>query len=325
MCSFVEIYFLTEANFYSYNGTLNTESKKLKTIFSNLETNRDFNLTLNLVRSASVILGLFKLYFAKYLHDSQENNNELSDALESIKDFSVLERKSSLLYQIVKRLSVHLNLIVKYEVLNQHKLLDLVQLFENLMLGKFQNGFTFNLDRYAVDCSKLFNLSPDFFIAQYTMIDRLFSLKSTAKPGLALLHNRFKFTNYLVKVYAGDRTSTRFFQTMIDEQVTGRNILERARREFEPLAVAFSRYSLFETADSSTLLERVLPIDVVLIQTLSNWRPFVLVVKENYLDDEIKRDETLGFFDSCNSVGICQKCQKYAFLVIFRHKITIFE
>lgn len=73
LCSFIEIYFLTDEGFYSSFGT-NSDNKKLKALFSSLESEREFNLTQKNVKTPNVILGLFKIYFAKYLN--QENSEK---------------------------------------------------------------------------------------------------------------------------------------------------------------------------------------------------------------------------------------------------------
>lgn len=72
LCSFVEIYFLTEKNFYSFTETLK-ETKKIKAIFTQLETDREYNLNLKIVNNPVVILILLKIYFNKYLRSNQED------------------------------------------------------------------------------------------------------------------------------------------------------------------------------------------------------------------------------------------------------------
>lgn len=256
----------------------------------------------------------------------------LSESIKSIKNFSVLEHKSSLLYHILKRISIHLCLVSKYESLNGHSLLDVVKLFESLMIdGKSGGhaGFRLNLDRYVTECAKHFDLAPDFFHHQYQMVDKLLSLKtkqtSTRPNVIAILNRRFNFSNYLVRVYyvpaAGGgvvTTTTKWFHASIDSRATARDVLTRARAEFDlmpEMPMSSCGYGLFEVGDNDEpLLERLLPLDAVLISTLANWRPFVLVVKANYLGDI--NYNVQGIFDSCHSNGICQKCLRHETIIL---------
>lgn len=142
------------------------------------------------------------------------------------------------------------------------------------------------------------------------MVDKLLSLKSQSKPSLVLLNRRFKFSNYLVRIYFEQKSSDKWFQIMIDSLSTVTDVLLRAKREFD-----FSdpnRFSLFEVCDDEILLERILSVGSVVMSTLSNWRTFALVVKLNYLSD-LKPDEVVNVFDSCYSIGTCQQCLRHEF------------
>ena len=85
LCSFIEIYYLTDEGFY--NSSLSNldsppsldQNKKLTALFSKLEREREFNLTEKIVNNnpSGVILGLFKIYFVKYLKSN--NNRDNSD------------------------------------------------------------------------------------------------------------------------------------------------------------------------------------------------------------------------------------------------------
>lgn len=143
------------------------------------------------------------------------------------------------------------------------------------------------------------------------MIEKLLSLKQQPTSKLVQFNNRLKFSNYIVRVYASrDKTTAPSFQMLIDSKAKTVDVLSRARDEFS--LTDMHKYSLFEVGDNEVLLERVLSANSVLINTLVNWRAFILIVKQNYLGEWNKRDdEGLAFFDSCHSLGICQRCLRY--------------
>lgn len=234
----------------------------------------------------------------------------VTDYLKQIKDFNVLDHKSSMLFQIIKRLAIHLSLISKYEYLNKHSLMYLVKLFEGLILGRPQNGFSLNLDSYVNNCQTMFELSNDFFQYQYNIVDKLISLKNSKTT--SFLKNKFKFKNYLIRVYLNDKSSTQSFQILIDSKVKAGDLLLQAKQEFK--IENLNEFSLFEVIDSQqtdSLLERILPVNSFLINTLSNWNSFYYAIKFNYMRPETKGEWTVtSFFDACYTIGACEQCLK---------------
>ena len=209
---------------------------------------------------------------------------------------SVLENRSSVLFQILKRLVIHLSLISKYEHLNKHSLLYLINLFESLI----PDGKSLALNSYFKNLHANFDLSENFFQNQYKIIDKLLTMKTTSS--LSLLKNRFNFRNYLIRVYyLNDAHSSPFFQVSIDSSVKVADLLARAKEEFK----IDDEYCLFEvidrqkcTGDTDTLLERLLPVNSLVLDTLANWNAFYYAVKKNYIqsDEELT---TNSFFDTC--------------------------
>lgn len=316
LCSFVEIFHLTERGFYSdaVSPTSSEPSRKLREIFTQLESDRKFNLNQKIMTSPQMILAMFKIYFSKYFRTNQPDETE---TIRLIKDLKAVEDPSRVLYHVLKRLAVHVNLIVKYSDLNGHTLLEMVLLFEGLMLGRVQTGFSLNFDRYVNNCQTIFGLSDEFFRAQHTMIDKLLSLKSqTQSSSLSVtLRGRYKFANYLVRVYNEEKSpSSSSFQFEIDEKTRTLDVLNKARVEFAWSDLEFARHGLFEVAEDSAdsnnksepRIERTLPADSILINSLAHWRRFVLVTKANYFLDVPKSDK--NFFDSCLSLTLCDKC-----------------
>lgn len=319
LCSFVEIFHLTERGFYSdaASPTWSEPSRKLREIFTQLESDRKFNLTQKIITSRpQMILAMFKIYFAKYFRTT--NQPDEAETIRLIKDLKAVEDPSRVLYHVLKRLAVHVNLIVNYSDLNGHTLLEMVLLFEGLILGRVRTGFSLNFDRYVNNCQTMFGLSDEFFRAQHTMIDKLLSLKSHTQSSLpATLRGRYKFANYLVRVYNGEKSpSSSSFQFEIDERTRALDVLNKARIEFAWSDLELARQGLFEVAEDSaedsnnksepSRIERVLPAHSILINSLAHWRRFVLVTKTNYFLDVPKSDK--NFFDSCLSLTLCDKC-----------------
>lgn len=302
LCSFIEIYYLTEKAFYA-SCNLSENKVRIKSLFVQLETERDFNLTKKTTNiNPSSILSLFKLYFAKYL------NPEHIDLIKSLKlDF----KNFPVLFSIIKRITAHLVLISRYETMNQHSLEYLGNLFTQLMNV---HEINFNLDYYLLNYKNVFGLSEDYFKLQANIVDKLIAMKNN-KP---VVPTETRFSNYLTNIYLERKSSCTFFQISITSTTKPKEILVRAAREFN--LVGKMSLSLLEIMDNqfcnlnhedlssdcgNFLLERALPINSVLINNCHEWCKFNLVVKKNAFTNVNHLNSAASFHDACSSLSLC--------------------
>lgn len=297
LCSFIEIYHLTERLFYSSSmySTFDLKSNRLRTILARLESERDFALDCKQVTPAT-ILCLFRAYFNKYIGCQEV---ELIRARK-------FNNHSSVLFALLKRLTSHLVLVSRYQTLNKHSIDELARLFAHLI----SPDGSVSLDDFVLNYTNIFGLSEEFFKLQSNIVDKLISMRAAVKTpnpamsggsSLTVDSATNRLTSYLAKIFWMDKTTLKFVQVSVTQDTRVRDVLRRVIGEFDSEGLfGVSELSLFEVgeqqfcsldenrADETSerdclLLERVLPVDSLISATsCHDWARFSLVVKKNY-------------------------------------------
>lgn len=308
LCSFVEIFYLTERSFYGELSTFENKSR-LKSLFTRLESERDLSLNKKLLNSNSV-LTLFRIYFGKYIRQKE---------IELIKTGNL--KSSPILFTTLKRLTSHLVLISRYEELNHHSIEYLSHLFSHLISP--DSGL--NLSYYLSNYEEVFGLSEEYFKLQTNIVDKLAAMKSANKsmtPSKPLVNELTRLSCYLTNIYLTSKSSGRFFQISISQTTKPKDILKQAIAEFS-LTDKAAELSLFEVIDAQfcyltqqdcdgqngqneILLERVLPVNTPIVNHCHDWCKFNFVVKSNYFNPE-NLNCSASFHDVCLSSNLILK------------------
>ena len=212
---------------------------------------------------------------------------------------------NSVFLSVFKRVCIHLNIILNFQKYNQINVYDLTTLFSSMMLSNSREMVSFDLEAvlrdFTENCAARFELKSDYLHIQYKMAEKSIKLKeiaSTSTSQLILPDSKF-----LLTVYLFHRNSEQSFQLSVSASFACRDVLSMAKSEFN---LCDSKYwSLFEVFDNEQhkmlnesssnplnnliLLERILPVSAKLIDSLSKWNSFSLVVKSNFIQIDLEK------------------------------------
>jgi hypothetical protein len=333
-CTFIELNFTFKPCFYVLkcsHSLFDVESKRALTLFDKLL--KDNHVLLDSQDSKLnpfLLLNIFKAYFYRYvrmkdLHLLIKEIEKLSDDLcYDQLDLNAFKLKNTIFYNCLKRICVHLNIIAHFKDTNQMDSKYLSDLFASLILHKhktsFSSSFTCVLKYLIENCSHVFDLKDDYLNLQYDIVEKSFALKHKSD----IISMKQLKSSYLTTIYLNRKNSDKSFQISIEDETMCEDVLKMAKNKFD---LCDSKYwCLFEVVDrehtlnstqkSPMLLERLLPINYKLIDGLSNWTTFVLVVKCNYIQIEIEKafllqdnfSNSLSFVDDCEMLVLCKNC-----------------
>ena len=187
--------------------------------------------------------------------------------------------------------------------------------------------FVHLLDHLVQNFTNLFQVSDDFIQVQFKMIEKSIYLKNLNKSTISKF-NTFSLetqtsvepsTKFLITIFLFDKNSEQSFQANVDAKFKCKSVLEMAKKEFK---LDESKYwCLFEVLDHehlslknnnsmssldlsstsaldisttedpqpTTLLERLLPVNASLLDSLSTWATFYLCVKCNHIQIDIEK------------------------------------
>ncbi|CAF0779442.1 unnamed protein product [Brachionus calyciflorus] len=308
-CSFIELNFLTQANFYPINFKF---FKKGPDLYSKLKRDKNFKIETKRTK-IDLILTCLKIFFSKYV---KKFHGEVLDK-ENLKSLS-----ESVFFSTLKRVILHLNFVHNYKNLNKMNLEDLSKLYTNIIFG---DNTEINLVNMIENCEDYFGLKKGYLNFQYQIFDRFTKLKNLELVNLDTSSNR----NFLITIYLFHKHSEQSFQLQIDENFTCKDALIKAKDEFNLYESKY--WCLFEIFDheqhlalqglpqekSSILLERVLPSKAKLIESISNWNSFNFIVKYNqiqidferfYITNEAYNLGMSSFLDKCQCLVLCNIC-----------------
>lgn len=312
-CSHVELYHMTEPNLYSIEKK---NSKKYTSLMTKLEREREAKLD-SKDCNPNIVAKVLKAFFYKHIRSFHSDSTYFD------------QNKNSVFYSTIKRVALHLNYVSHYHFLNQMSKDYLCSYFKNLI---FTNK-KFDIMKFLVDnCEDYFDLAEGYMQNQLTIFDRVIKLKTVQKRNL---DTNAKF---LVTIYLFHKNSEQSFQIQIDSNFTCKDVLLRARDEFSLFESKY--WCLFEVFDPdqhfsingigrSNLefqLERIIPSKAKLIESMSNWSSFNLVVKYNSIQIEMERFyvtnesnlTSLSFLDQIECLVLCELCGNFRTSFQFR-------
>jgi len=335
--SCIEMNFIAEKKFYFNlvdHSPINL--KKVSQLYQRLLKEKDFELEVKKINPI-LLLNVVRMFFTNFVqsfHLSMLNHVDIATSGSQLLALS----NNSVFFNMFKRICIHLNIILNFKNYNQINVYDLTTLFASMLLSNAREiafDFEMVLRNFTENCSQAFNLKNEYLQIQYKMAEKSIRLKEiTEKPTVSQSQLLLPESKFLLTIYLFHKHSEQSFQINVDSNFTCKDVLLLARNEF---GLCDSKYwSLFEVFDSEQhkmlneshsaslnnliLLERILPISSKLINSLSKWNSFNLVIKSNFIQIDLeklfltKADSfqcPLSFRDDCESLVICENCGFY--------------
>ena len=333
--SCIEMNFISDRKFYFNlidHSPINL--KKVSQFYQRLLKEKDFEFEVKKINPI-LLLNIVRMFFSNFVQSFHFNIITNTDA----KSGSQLMRSSnnSVFFNVFKRLCIHLNIILNFKNYNQINVYDLTTLFGSMLLSNARDisfDFETTLRNFTENCTQAFDLKSDYLQIQYKMAEKSIKLKEISEKQSVASQLLLPESKFLLTIYLFHKHSEQSFQINVDSNFTCKDVLILAQNEF---GLCDSKYwSLFEVFDSEQhkmlnesystslnnliLLERLMPISSKLINSLSKWNSFNLVVKTNFIQIDLEKifltkgdsfQCPLSFRDDCESLLICENCGFY--------------
>ena len=208
--SYIEVKHVMEANIYHGNNlhqsletsvdfftnTLTMASnKRMYNLYAKLEREREFRLDASAHVTVEILIKILRIFFRKnvnyvlhlsklveiVLENEHNDDQRLVDKLKFLFENENYRKLYFVFYSMLKRLCIHLNLVLKYSSLNNVDEKDLISLFSSLLLDSVDcecfNSFNRLLRVLVKNSVVVFDINVNYFKIQYEIFDKLIEFK----------------------------------------------------------------------------------------------------------------------------------------------------